>query len=231
MNVAVSWSGGKDSMLACCRAIRDGHTVTRLLNMVSKEYDRCCFHGIESRLMRDQAEAIGIPVLQRAMTDDMGEYEKEFRAALAELKASGVEGVVFGDIYLDEHKQWVERVCGDSGMTALEPLWNMDTAQLIGEFEDLGFRAVIVSCKVEMGRRFIGRGIRRDLADDMRKLGMCPCGENGEYHTLVTDGPLFSRRITITGSEAILREGFWKHWFMDIKNYTMEQKSRQPQPA
>ena len=134
MIIASSFSGGKDSALAFYLAQQNGHRITYLLNLLSKKYMRCCFHGIQSALMQDQANALGIPMVQKQMSDDMDKYEMEFKSVLEELKVKGVQGVVFGDIYLDEHKDWVNRVCGECNIKAIEPLWNMDPGQVITTF-------------------------------------------------------------------------------------------------
>jgi len=221
-NLAVisSWSGGKDSCLASYRAIQQGYQVKYLLNFISKEFKRCCFHGIEAQLLKLQAELIGIPLIQKEVTADMQEYEKEFKAAVLELKARGVKGMVFGDIYLDEHKDWVDRVCRDLEITPIEPLWNDSPEKLVEEFIDLGFKAVVVSCQADkFGKDFVGREVDKNLINELKPRNICPCGENGEFHTLVVDGPLFKKRIQILESEPVLKEGFWKYWFLDIKKY------------
>ncbi len=224
MKIISSWSGGKDSALACYRAMKDGHSVERLLNLVSAEEKRCCFHGTDARLLRDQARCVGIPLVQKEMRKGMGEYEIDFKEAVAALKGTGFEGMVFGDIYLDEHRDWVERVCGDIGIVPLEPLWNSDPRGVIEEFLDAGFRAVIVSCREELGKDFAGRELDREALARLERLGLCPCGEQGEYHTIVTDGPIFSKRIRITETEPVLKEGFWRHWSLDIWHYELEDK-------
>jgi diphthine-ammonia ligase len=219
MKLAASWSGGKDSVLACYRAMKCGHEIGYLLNFISRDYKRCCFHGIEAGLMSAQARCVGIPVVQKEMSDDMKHYEMEFKEAAAGLKGAGMDGIVFGDIYLDEHKQWVERVCGDIGIGAMETLWSENTETIIKEFLNEGFIAVIVSCKEELGRDLVGRVLDADIVAELKKRGSCVCGENGEYHTLVVDGPMFQKRINITRSMPVLRRGFWPHWFLDIKEY------------
>ncbi|MDD5044549.1 MAG: diphthine--ammonia ligase [Candidatus Omnitrophica bacterium] len=221
-----SWSGGKDSCLACYKAIQQGHDIKLLLNFISRESKRGCFHGIESRLLKLQAELIGLPIVQREVSPDMQKYEEEFKAAVNELRGKDTRSMVFGDIYLLEHESWVERVCGDLKIDALEPLWNNPVENIIDEFLKAGFKAIIVSCKADiMGREFLGRYIDKELAAELKKKNICPCGENGEYHTLVVDGPFFKRRIEITESEPVLKTGFWKYWFLDIRKYrTVEKK-------
>jgi uncharacterized protein (TIGR00290 family) len=204
--------------------MQDKHSIKFLLNLVSAREKRCCFHGTGAGLLADQARCVGIPLVQREMREGMGEYELDFKEAVAGLKDPGIEGMVFGDIYLDEHREWVERVCGDIGVAPLEPLWNCDPRRLVEEFMAAGFTATIVSCKEELGRDFAGRALDREALARLERLGMCPCGEHGEYHTIVTDGPIFSRRIKITKAEPVLKEGFWRHWALDIMEYELEDK-------
>lgn len=213
-----SWSGGKDSCLALYKAIKQGLKIKYLLNFISKEYKRCCFHGIEGKLIKLQTELIGIPLIQKEVSADMKEYEKEFKEAILELK--GVGAMVFGDIYLEEHKDWVERVCSDINVSAVEPLWNCSPEGLLSEFISLGFEAVVVSCQADkFGKDFVGRVIDKNMLSELESKNICPCGENGEFHTLVVNGPLFKRRIEILESMPVLKEGFWKYWFLDIKKY------------
>jgi uncharacterized protein (TIGR00290 family) len=213
-----SWSAGKDSCLACFRAIKQGYEVKYLLNFISKEYRRCCFHGIEQELIKLQAGLTGIPLIQKEVTSDMQEYEKEFKEAVAGLKDAG--SMVFGDIYLDEHKNWVERVCNDLRISAVEPLWGYKPQDLVREFISLGFKAVVVSCQADkFGEDFVGRPVDEALLAELQEKNICPCGENGEFHTLVLAGPLFKGRIEIVKSEPVLKQGFWKYWFLDIKDY------------
>jgi diphthine-ammonia ligase len=215
-----SWSGGKDSCLACYKAIQNGYQVRYLLNFISKEYRRCCFHGIEADLLNLQAELIGIPLIQKEVSADMEKYETEFKAAVSEIKTKGIQGMVFGDVYLEEHWDWVERVCKDLEVVPIEPLWNHSPLKVVEEFIDLDFKAIVVSCKADIfGKDFIGRYLDKDLLQELKMRNICPCGENGEFHTFVIDGPMFKRRIEILESEPVLKEGFWTHWFLDIRRY------------
>jgi len=217
-----SWSGGKDSCLACYKAMRQGYEIRYLLNFISRESQRGCFHGLEARLLKLQADMIGIPLVQKEVSPDMKKYEEEFKAAVNEIRGNDIGTMVFGDIYLLEHESWIERVCGDLKINALEPLWNNPPEDIVYEFIRLGFKAIIVSCKADiLGRDFLGRPVDEGLVGELKKRGICPCGENGEFHTLVVDGPIFKNPIRIIKSEAILKEGFWKHWFLDIKEYSV----------
>ena len=225
--VISSWSGGKDSCLACYKAIKSGYQVRYLLNFISKEYKRCCFHGIEADLLNLQAKLIGIPLIQKEVGPDMEEYEKEFKEAVSELKHSGIRGMVFGDIYLDEHKDWVDRVCDEIGITPIEPLWNNSPFSLVEEFIDLGFKAIVVSAQADkFGRSFAGKEVDKKLINELKSRNICPCGENGEFHTFVIDGPTFKKRIEILESEPVLKEGFWRHWFLDIKRFQVIEKEK-----
>jgi len=215
-----SWSGGKDSCLACYKAMQQGYDIKLLLNFISRESKRGCFHGIEGRLLKFQADLIGIPLAQKEVSPDMQKYEEEFKAAVTELRGKDIGSMVFGDIYLLEHESWIERVCKDLNIDALEPLWNNPTESIIDEFLKVGFKAIIVSCKADiMGKEFLGRYIDNNLIEELKKKDICPCGEKGEFHTLVLDGPIFSRPIKILDAEPVIKEGFWKHWFLDIKKY------------
>jgi uncharacterized protein (TIGR00290 family) len=150
----------------------------------------------------------------------MQKYEEEFKAAVTELKVNNINNMVFGDIYLLEHESWIKRVCGDLKIKALEPLWNNSPDDIIDEFLDAGFKAVIISCKADvMGKEFLGRYVDKKLVKELKERDVCPCGEKGEFHTLVVDGPIFKRSIKILEAGAIIKESFWRHWFLDIKKY------------
>lgn len=227
MRTISSWSGGKDSCLACYKAISQGHRIEYLMNFISEEYRRCCFHGIAGDLMRLQSTAIGIPLIQREVPADMQEYEERFKSAVNKIRRDerDIQGMVFGDIYLDEHKGWVDRVCSELNMAPIEPLWNTPAEEVAREFVDSGFRAIVVSARADLfAKDILGRVIDHSFIDDLRKRNICPCGENGEFHTFVYDGPLFRSRINISETEEVLKEGFWKHWFLDIKKYGMTAK-------
>ncbi len=216
-----SWSGGKDSCLACYHALKQGYEIKHLLNFISRDSKRGCFHGLEGRLLKEQARKIGIPLIQHEVSPDMRLYEQEFKEAVALLVSRGFQSMVFGDIYLLDHASWVDRVCAEIGIHPVEPLWNKSPRSLIEDFLSAGFKAVIVSCKADvMGGEYVGREISMPLIDELEKKGVCPCGENGEYHTVVTDGPLFSEPLRILKSRPVLIDGFWKHWFLDIKEFS-----------
>ena len=220
-----SWSGGKDSCLACYKAMQQGYNVKYLLNFISKESKRACFHGIKAKLLQQQAELIGIPLVQKEVTADMKKYEEEFKEAVRQLQSEGAASIVFGDIYLLDQFNWAERVSRDLGIHTVEPLWDIPPQTIVEDFIDLGFKAIVISCKADvLGKEFIGRCIDKEFIKEVKEKNCCPCGEHGEFHTLVVDGPIFSKRIKITKSQTILKKGFWEHWFLDIKEYQTEEK-------
>ena len=213
-----SWSGGKDSCLACWRALRAGSDVRWLVNFTSETYGRVRFHGVTAELLALQAEATGIELLQKPTRDTMDGYECGFREGVTALRERGMTRMIFGDIHLDEHRAWVERVCGELGVTAVEPLWGDHPVELLREFVDEGFRALVVSAMgAHFGPELLGREIDHALIDELVARGdIDPCGENGEYHTFVFDGPVFERPVEVLETRPVRRNG---HWFLDIRDY------------
>jgi uncharacterized protein (TIGR00290 family) len=220
---ACSWSSGKDSCHACYKAIKSGYKIAYLMNFVSQEFGRVSFHGVESGLVRMQAEAMGIPLLQKEVIKAEGAYEKVFREGLRYLKAEGVEHVIAGDIFLLDVQNWVEKICEEEGLKAVEPLWGVPSKDILTGFVDLGFKAVVTATKAELlGESWIGRIVDGSFIDDLEKVGGIDlCGENGEYHTFVFDGPIFNKRIGIRRTKKVLRNS---HWFLDIGEYVLEPK-------
>ena len=214
---AASWSGGKDSCLACWKAMAQGLKVSHLLNFVNRDSARAMSHGLDAGILSLQAQAMQLPIIQPRVTWET--YEVGFKAALEELKLKGVTGLITGDIYLQPHKDWIDRVCGEAGTEAVLPLWGMDTAQLLTDFIDAGFKATVVSVKTEiLGREWLGRPVDSKLAAELHQLNVDPCGEAGEFHTFVYDGPLFRKPIKIISSSSVMRD---ERWFLDIVEYSL----------
>ncbi len=210
MKVFVSWSGGKESTLACYRAMLSGLEVAYLLNFVDEDGKRSRSHGVPSYLIALQAEALGIPIVHVRTT--WGAYERTMKAAVEDLKTEGVEGGVFGDIDIAEHRAWNERVCGDMGIDAVFPLWRRDPEALLSEFIEAGFEAYVIA--TTLGEEWLGRRVDRAFISAMKQLNINPCGESGEYHTFVTNGPIFKSAIAITDAKKIERDG---RWFLEIE--------------
>ncbi len=217
MSYVASWSGGKDSCFACYEAVRQGYSISHLVNFISKEFRRVSFHGTEAKLIQLQSQAIGIPLLQKETT--LKGYEQDFKDTVRSLIPGCVEGMVFGDICLEEHKDWVEKVCRDLVIKAIEPLWGRSTEQILSSFIDEGFEAVIVSAKSELiDEDWIGRQVDKSFVEYLKRKNVEICGENGEYHTLVTNGPIFKRRIRLIESRTIARDS---HWLLDTVKYQL----------
>lgn len=211
-----SWSGGKDSCFACYRAIQRGYKISYLVNFISEEYKRVRFHGTDAKLIRKQSELSGFQLIQRETTPDG--YGEEFKNTVQRLVPEGIKGMVFGDLYIEEHKQWVESVCQDLGIEAVEPLWKVNTGEVLNDFMNEGFKSVVVSAQKKfIGKEWIGRKVNGEFLEYLKtKPEVDICGENGEYHTFVVGGPLFKGRIDITESQVIERNGYW---FLDIKDF------------
>ena len=222
--VFVSWSGGKDSCLACYRAITDGMKVRYLANTVSEDGKRSFSHGLLAGVIKVQSEAMGIPLVQRRT--NRNNYEAEFKDMLRAFKQEGIEGGVFGDIDFEAHRQWVERVCQDVAVTPHLPLWGENQNKVLREFIDTGFESVIIAAKADMiEEEWLGRRLDTDFIsylDELKKTkDVTPCGEAGEYHTLVIDGPLFKKRLEILESKKVLRN---ERWFLEISGTELRDK-------
>jgi uncharacterized protein (TIGR00290 family) len=222
--VFASWSGGKDSCLACYRAIASGLKVRYLANTVTEDGKRSRSHGLPAKVIQVQSEAVGIPLVQRRTTWD--NYEVEFKSMLRTFKQEGVNGGVFGDIDFEEHRQWVERVCQEVDIVPHLPLWGESQDKILRDFIDLGFEAVIIATKADLfGREWLGQRIDLNFIkhlDELRETkDITPCGEAGEYHTLVIDGPLFKKRMEILKTRKVFRD---THWFLDIVDTELRTK-------
>jgi len=224
--VFASWSGGKDCCLACYRATASGLDVRYLANTVTEDGQRSRSHGISAAVIKKQAEALGIPIVQQRTAGD--NYEAQFIKMLKIFRQEGIEGGVFGDIDFNPHREWIERVCAEAGMTPHLPLWGEDQKQLMEEFIDAGFVAVVIAVKADLfGEEVLGQKIDRNFINQLEELSqtrdITPCGEAGEYHTLVIDGPLFKKRLEITESQKVTRDD---HHFLEILSTDL--KAEQP---
>jgi len=214
VKAAASWSGGKDSCLACYKALQQGYEVTHLVNFISSGSRKISAHGVSGHLVRRQAEALGIPLVQYTVIAKENSYEQRLKRAMLALKSQGVEGMVFGDIYLQEHRDWIERVCGEMGITPVLPLWEVEPRQVLLELIAAGFESIVVSVKANIfGQEWLGRSLDRDFLYDLSRLcqenDVDICGEHGEYHTLVVDGPSFRRRLQLVQGAREQRDGYW----------------------
>ena len=193
----VSWSGGKDSCLSLYRALINGLEPICLLNIATRAGEGFRVHGLDPRIIADQARALELPIVQRSASWET--YERVFKEAVEEIKCRlGAEGVVFGDVFLEEHRRWTIETCEELGVKALSPLYGEDEKKLMEEFLDAGFKAMIVCVKVDkLSADLLGRMFDREAIRALEDAGIDPCGEYGEYHTLVLDGPIFKKRIEV----------------------------------
>lgn len=204
MKAIVSWSGGKDSCFAALLAQQHDSQISVLLNVMNETGQRSRSHGLPASVLQQQASVAALPI--HLVESSWQDYESRFTESLQTLKTKyEAEQVVFGDIDLQAHRDWEEKVCTRAGLTALLPLWQQDRKTLLLQMLESGIQCRIVSCQQNMGPRFLGRMLDIEMIPELEALGVDPCGENGEFHTVVVDCPLFKSPITIN------YEGFDEH--------------------
>jgi uncharacterized protein (TIGR00290 family) len=190
------------------QAITLGYTPNVLLNVLNEEGIISRSHGIPSPILQAQASAAGIPI--HLIASSWQEYEMHFNNALRMLKKEHqLQYAIFGDIDLQPHRDWEEKVCSSAELTAVLPLWKQERKKLVLQMIEAGIVSMIVSCNETMGEQFIGRKIDPALVAELESMGVDPCGENGEYHTLVLDCPLFSAPIHASVTGTLHHDGYW----------------------
>ena len=203
-----SWSGGKDSCLAFHRAVMAGGKPSCLFSMLTEGGERSRSHGLAREVLLAQTSAIGTNIVFRAAS--WRAYETAFLDGLMEMKDTGASFGVFGDIDGERNLEWVRNVCRTAGIIPHEPLWKAARRDILAEFISAGFKAAIVSVKGELlGPDFLGRFLDMELVRELESLGVDASGENGEYHTVVTDGPVFSVPLALEWKERVFRDGYW----------------------
>jgi uncharacterized protein (TIGR00290 family) len=209
--VLMAWSGGKDS----CVALHElqsagGYEIAALMTTVTRDYERISMHGVRRELLARQAAALRLPLhevfIPKAASN--ATYEAAMAEGLALHRAQGVETVAFGDLFLEDIRAYRDRMMGENGMTALYPVWGRDTGAFLRDFIAAGFKAVLVCVDLaKLDAAFAGRMIDETLLADLPP-GVDPCGENGEFHTFVFDGPNFAEPVAIEVGERVERDGF-----------------------
>jgi len=207
--VLVAWSGGKDSALALYEILHShDYEVASLLTTLTADYDRISMHGVRRTLLGQQAQALRLPLHQVFISKEATneEYESQMEAALDHFRPLGVSTVVFGDIHLEDVRKYREDNLATVEMTALFPLWGRDSAEVAFTFVELGFQAVVtcVDSKV-LPKDFCGRVIDSHFLAELPH-GVDPCGENGEFHSFVFDGPIFTRSVPFAVGETVHRD-------------------------
>ena len=205
------WSGGKDSAMALYILSQQADVrVAALLTTVTEGYERISMHGVRRELLERQAESMGLPLHEVRIPPECVNpvYEARMEEALREHYRTGVRGVAFGDIFLEDLRAYREKNLARIGMTALFPIWKRDTRELIRFFHAQRFRsiAVCIDSKV-LDRSFAGRELDKSFFSDLPP-GVDPCGENGEFHTFVFDAPIFRWPIPVRTAEIVHRDGF-----------------------
>jgi uncharacterized protein (TIGR00290 family) len=208
--VIVCWSGGKDSALALYEVQKAGsYEITALLTTLTEEYDRVSMHGVRRELIECQAKLLGLPLEKVYLPKDssIGVYEARMAEMLSNYRREGVERVVFGDVFLADVRRYrEENLSKAGGMKAVFPLWGRDTGELARMFVSEGFKGVVTCVDSQfLDRRYVGRFFDKRFLAELPQ-GVDPCGENGEFHSFVYDGPIFRGRVPFRRGKIVMRE-------------------------
>jgi uncharacterized protein (TIGR00290 family) len=208
MKAFMSWSGGKDSALALYKAEQEGTSVQALVTSVNTAANRISMHGVRRDLLKDQATAIGLPLhtIEIPEMPGMETYEQAARTMHRQLKDQGFSHGLFGDIFLEDLRQYRQELLAKDGLQGGFPIWGMKSRDIMEQFIAYGFRAIIVCINSSLlDKSFCGRELDASFLQDLPS-GIDPCGENGEYHSFVYDGPLFSHPIHFSKEEIVFKE-------------------------
>jgi uncharacterized protein (TIGR00290 family) len=177
-----------------------------MITMCDDEAGRSRSHGLRPEILDAQAERLGLARITGRCK--WSSYDAAFSVALDEVAARGITHVIFGDILFEEHRMWAERICATAGLIAVEPLWGASTDRLFDEWVSSGSEAVIVTARAEhLDESWLGRILRREMFDELQRLGVDACGERGEYHTLVTSCAAFSRPLSVRAIGRAINSG------------------------
>ena len=203
-----SWSGGKDSCLALYRAMKQGIKIKYLLTMFTESGLRSRSHGLKPEIIKKHSEILNIPLICGKATWE--DYEAVFKEKLLELELLGVNCGVFGDIDIDANRQWVVKACQHTAIKVLHPLWQESRREIIEEFLELGFKAIIVTVNTNyLDQKYLGQELSKYLISEFTNLGIDPCGEQGEFHTVVTDGPVFQQPLELIIGKKIKHDSYY----------------------
>ncbi len=191
----LSYSLGKDSTLALNRMIEKGHRPVALIISVNEDYNLTWFHGVENNFLDKVSKSLGIKIIKAVGNGK--NYREVLKDGLKEAKGLGATSCVFGDIDIEEHKEWGNKICEEVGLKSVYPLWQENRETIVKEFINKGFKGIVktVSKEYKVSKEFLGRDLNLELLEEFRKIGIDLCGENGEYHTFVYDGKLFKEPI------------------------------------
>lgn len=201
-----NWSSGKDSALALYKILQENqYEVNTLLTSINKEFQRISMHGVHVLLLERQASLLDIPLTKMELPKEpsMEEYQEIMSATMAEIQAQGITHSIFGDIFLEDLRQYREKQLNTIGMQAVFPLWKQNTSDLIQEFLQLGFKTIVTCVNgTYLDKSFAGRIIDQQFLDDLPE-NVDPCGENGEFHTFTFDGPIFKSPVQFEIGETV----------------------------
>ena len=215
--VLFTWSGGKDSALALYELQNaQCYSVAALLTTVTEDYDRISMHGVCRALLEQQALSLNIPldIAYITVNSSNEEYEARMKEKLLQYKIRGISSVVFGDIFLEDLRKYREDNLAQVGMKALFPIWKRDTSELAHTFINSGFKAIITCVDSQsLDKKFVGRAFDEQFLSELPR-NVDPCGENGEFHSFVHAGPIFSESIRFRKGEVVLRDN--RFYFCDL---------------
>ena len=204
-----NWSGGKDSALAMYHILKEQqYQIDSLITNINKYHQRISMHGVREELLDQQVKALGLEInkLYLPKNPDMNTYNTLMAELMNKLVKEGYKYSIFGDIFLEDLKKYREKSLNEVGLQGIFPLWKQNTTQLIHEFLDLGFKTITVCVDSRLlDSSFVGRVINKEFIDDLPK-GVDPCGENGEFHTFVFEGPIFKKSIHFQIGKKVYRE-------------------------
>ena len=207
--LVVSWSGGKDSTLALNEILNNtDYEVHTLITTVTEGYDRISIHGVRNELLEKQVQSIGLPLHKVSIPKDSKneQYESALKKVLLKFKNEGINEIMFGDIFLEDVKKYRDELLDRLDMKGVYPIWKKDSKELARKFIELGFKAVTTCVDFQqIDKKFVGREYDSGFLNDLPGTAD-PCGENGEFHTFVYDGPLFDKKIDFTKGEIVFRD-------------------------
>jgi len=202
MRAFISWSGGKDCSFALYKFLKNPENkACYLVNFAQEKSSTSKFHRFEKDIFESQSASVGIPFIQEIVSPKG--YEYHLKKIISKLRNEGINAAVFGDIFLEAHKTWLEKVCQESGISPVFPLWGKESLDIANDYIQSGFKSTITTVldKSEFAP-LLGKELNEETLDIIKMIeGADPCGENGEYHTLVTDGPIFNNKISVITGE------------------------------
>ncbi|HEY0741584.1 MAG TPA: diphthine--ammonia ligase [Chryseosolibacter sp.] len=235
-NISVSWSGGKDSAFALYKVLQDAnYRVVELHTVFNAETRRVGMHGVHEELIDKQARALGFPLMKLYLnaSETHDEYTNLMTDYYRTCRENAIDSVMFGDIFLQDLKDFRDKLLADSGLAGVYPLWRMESHALIFEFIDKGFKTLICSANAHLlDRDVMGGTIDKRFIESLPSA-VDPCGENGEFHTFVYGGPMFREVIVVKKGDVISRDYTYKYlneagesveektpfWFLDLKTF------------